>query len=63
MLNKILYNSNKKPATECSTDSRQLHEATLSIQPILDKRIKIKNQYCLTPTNDREKGNPTNKLD
>ena len=42
-MNKILYNDNKKPeypATECSTDSRQLHEATLSIQPILDKRLR-----------------------
>ena len=43
MLNKVLQNDNKKPqlpATECSTDDRQLHEATLSIQPILDKRLR-----------------------
>lgn len=44
LLNKILYNDNNKhplPATECNTDSTQLHEATLSIQPILDKRLII----------------------
>lgn len=44
LLNKILYNDNNKhplPATECNTDSTQLHEATLSTQPILDKRLII----------------------
>ena len=44
LLNKILYNDNNKyplPATECNTDSTQLHEAILSTQPILDKRLII----------------------
>ena len=41
LLNEILYNDNKKPplpAIECIKDSRQLHEAILSIWPILDKK-------------------------
>ena len=43
LLNEI-YNDNKKhplPAIECNTVSRQLHEAILSIKPILDKRLRI----------------------
>ena len=44
LLNEILYNYNKKqwlPAIECNTESRQSHEAILSVRPILDKWLRI----------------------
>ena len=57
-----IYNDNKKhqlPATECSTDNRQLHQATLSIQPILDKRLRT-NIPLLQQVTEKKKIQQTN---
>ena len=64
LMNKILHNDIRKqplPAIKCKTDSRQLHEAILSIQLIFDKRLRI--DTALPQQMILKKGNLKIKLD
>ena len=39
---------------QCNTDSRQLHEATLSILPFLDKRLRINIAFLQQMRKEKE---------